>query len=158
MLSKEGGLLATLILKGDLTMKNIGIALLLIAVLSAGIIIGCSDDKSSEEVLCDSLSELNVAVQNVNSITIGTSIDQAQEYQDQLQSAWEDTANAAEDVAYDKWDEVKAAYDDLISSLDSISGETTIQQALPSIQAALNEFRTSLEEMESVECNSTDKQ
>lgn len=139
-------------------MKKISIALLLIAVLSAGITIGCSDNKSSEEVLCDSLSELNVAVQNVNSITIGTSIDQAQEYQDQLQSAWEDTANAAKDVAYDRWDEVQAAYDDLISSLDNISGETTILQALPSIQAALNEFWASLDEMESVECNSTDTQ
>lgn len=140
-------------------MKKILISLLLIAALAGVAVILVAvfsdNDKSAEEKFCDSLPALHEAFENVKSITIETDAEQAEKYKNDLKSAWDDTATAAKELASEKWDDVAAAYDELRSSLNSISDANSIEEALPDIKAAITEFGTTLGEMESVNCNTT---
>ncbi len=137
-------------------MKKILISLFILLAIVAVAVPACSSSTAdSTQAFCTSLQNLAGAALNVKSINASTSVDQAKQYQANLQSAWNDTVNAKKDLNVSKYNDLQSAYNQLTSSLGSISGSSTVAQALPSIQAALTSFNANLDAIRTTTCSFT---
>jgi hypothetical protein len=111
--------------------------------------------EDSTAAFCQSLQELAVAEANVRSIDVNTSVDQAKQYGQELQTAWNNMVSARQNLAVDKFDELQNAYNELRSTIDGLSGEQSVAQALPTIRTALTTFEANLNEIRTTVCSIT---
>ena len=90
---------------------------------------------------------------NVESIDANTSVDQVRQYEEELRTAWDNMINARADLEYARFQEFEAAYRELADSLGQISGDVTVAEALPSVQAATTTFEAELTEIRTTVCD-----
>jgi cell division protein FtsX len=135
-------------------MEKIGLSLLIILLVMAVILPACTTSTTeSTEAFCDSLQELAAAWANVESIDANTSVDQVRQYEEELRTAWDNMINARADLEYARFQEFEAAYRELADSLGQISGDVTVAEALPSVQAATTTFEAELTEIRTTVCD-----
>jgi hypothetical protein len=137
-------------------MKKIYFLVVSLLLIVAVVVPACSSStEDNTQAFCQSLQELAAAEANVKSINANTSVDQARQYKEELQTAWNNTVNAKKDLSISKYNDLESSYNQLASSLNSISGSQTVAQALPSIQTAAATFDATLNEIRTTTCSFT---
>jgi vacuolar-type H+-ATPase catalytic subunit A/Vma1 len=114
-----------------------------------------SSTEDNTQTFCDSLAALARAEANVRSINANTTVEQADQYRQELKNAWNDAVNAKKNLTVSKYNDLEASYRELESSLNSLEGSQTVAQALPSIQAAMATFDANLNEIRTTVCSYT---
>jgi hypothetical protein len=134
-------------------MKKLLISLVILVALALITVPACTSSTSDNtQAFCQSLATLAVAEANLKSINATTSVDQARQYLQAFQSAWNDMVNAKQDMAVSKYSDLQNSYFQLTSSLNSMSGSQSVAQALPTIQAAVVSFDANLNAIRTTTC------
>ncbi len=137
-------------------MKKILFSVIILLLIVGLILPACSSSTSdTTAAFCNSLASLAQAEAQVRSINATTTVDQAKQYQQNLQNAWNDVVNAKKDLTVSKYSDLQNSYNQLISSLSGISGSSTVAQALPSIQSAVATFDSNLNSIRQTTCSFT---
>jgi hypothetical protein len=140
-------------------MKKLLLLLVLVMLMLVGTVVApaCTSSSTASDTtaFCNSLQNLAAAEAQVRTINASTSVDQAQQYYQDLQDAWSATVEAKQNLNVSKYSDLQNSYNELKSSLDGISGSQSVAQALPSIQAALVTFNADLNEIRTTTCSFT---
>ncbi len=137
-------------------MKKLLLSLVILILVVAAVVPACSSSTSDNTAaFCSSLQNLAAAEAQVKSINASTTVDQAKQYNQNLQNAWNDAVNAKGNLTVSKFQDLQNAYNTLKSSLDSVSGSSTVAQALPTIQSALATFDSNLNQIRTTTCTFT---
>jgi hypothetical protein len=136
--------------------KTILLSLLTLLLVGGMLLPACSSStQDNTQVFCDSLAALAKAEANVRSINASTTVDQANQYRQDLKNAWNDTVNAKKNLTVSKYNDLEASYNELASSLNGLEGSQTVAEALPSIQSAMATFDANLNEIRTTTCSFT---
>jgi tetratricopeptide (TPR) repeat protein len=110
---------------------------------------GCSQPTSqeAEASLCEALSELDQAMQNLESINETATVGELKAAEDQVTEAMKNVETAAADLDSARKAELQTAYDNLENAVRSIPDDATIQEGLASITEERMAFRQAWENM-----------
>ncbi len=137
-------------------MKKILLAILTLILALAVIVPACSSSTSDNTTaFCNSLQNLAVAYANVKNLNATTTVDQAKQSINQLQSAWDATVSAKGNLNASKFSDLQNSYNQLKSSLGGLSGSQTVAQAWPTVQAAFTSFQANLDAVRTTTCHFT---
>ena len=127
--------------------------LLLLTLILGLVISACTPSAATAKTqFCTSLAGLVQAANNVKSITKETTVDQAKQYVNTYQAAWQNVVNANRTLKAAQFDELQNAYNTMNKSIASISGQTSIEAAVPQIQAAWTEFTVAANNVSGANC------
>jgi len=127
----------------------IALILLLAVPLSA-----CGNDSTTDakKAFCDTLPPLKSAADNVKSISATTSVDQAKQYGNDLQKAWDNTKTSAAKLADVQVGDIQDAYDEMIREINSITDQASVAAAQAQIQASTAKFEASYSKTTTTVC------
>jgi len=129
--------------------STISILLLLMLVVT-----GCIS-KSLEEAqvdFCQALATYGAAVDDLQNVNAGTSVEELQSARDDVADAQEDVKDAAGDLRAAKIRAAEDAWDNTQESIDDISGDATLAEAAATIRGQAFILATEIDKIASVTC------
>ncbi len=104
---------------------------------------GCvqPSEEEAEAQLCQDLEDLGVALQNMENISVSSSVGDIRDAQDQVQSAMESVRSSADQVANIRVDELNAAYEDLDQAVQGLPDDATVVEAIQTIRPEIQAVR-----------------
>jgi hypothetical protein len=121
--------------------------------------IACSDDDDTtpsdvstavgqaggaESELCTSLEDFDAAVSDAQGLDANSTVDEAEQAQEDVTSAWEQVQDAAGDVAAAALNALETAQQALQDALDNVSGSDTIGAAADEISSQTEQIDEAL--------------
>lgn len=128
-------------------------AILLVAVALG--VAACSSTSTEEAAanLCSSLSSLESSIGQVSSLSIDSSVDDAEAAYDSVASAWDNVKDDAEVVNESAAQEADDAVASLDDALNDISGDSSIGDAVAQALTAIQAFGAAVQSIDdSITC------
>lgn len=133
-------------------MKRIGKLVVLFMVLAAVAVgvVGCGDEPTADEArqqLVTDLDAFKATVTSMEGLTATSSVDEWQAAKADALAAWEKVVLSAADVKEAEVGQVETAWDNLAKSVDDLSGDATVQEAMPTLTDELTALKTAYEDL-----------
>ncbi len=112
------------------------------------LILGCSvagcvqpSQQEAEAQLCQGLAELGAALQNMDNLTVSSSVGDIRDAQAQVQSAMENVRSSASQLANIRIDDLNAAYENLAQTVQSLPDDANVVEAVQTLRPQVQAVR-----------------
>ena len=118
-----------------------------ILVLGAAVLLLCAagctqpSPEEAEAQLCADLSELDAAVQELESLDETASVGEVRAAEDNITQAWNNVRNSAQTVEEVNTDQLEAAYNDLDSAVQDLPDDITVSEAMTQLQPYIDSVK-----------------
>jgi hypothetical protein len=102
----------------------------------------------AESEVCADLNTLESALSGVTGLAPSSTVDQAEDVQNEVEEAFDDVRSSVEDLNESRVDALETAHDAFRATIDDLDGDQTLSQAAATILSMANEIRNSLSGIE----------
>ena len=128
--------------------RFVAVAVVLAALLVA--VAACGEEQTAEEAkeqLIADLQAFDASAQKLTSLTVSSTVDEAQAAKDEVQAAWDKVVESAADVEDAQIGNVDTAWDDLAKAIDDLPGDAAIGEAAASLKPHLDAVRAAYDDL-----------
>lgn len=131
--------------------KVVKLAAVVMVVLALALaVVGCGNEETTEEAkaqLVTDLEAFQTTVTTLQGLSATSTVDEWQSAKDDAASAWTKVVESAADVKEAEVGQVETAWGDLEQSINDLSGDATIQEALPTLTEELTTLKAAYEDL-----------
>ena len=107
----------------------------------------------AKQQFCDSLNNLNAAVDKLQSVDANTSVDEAKEAKEKVAKAWDKLAKSSKLLKNVQLKESEDAYKEITKAVDkAISGDSTLGESAKTIAAGAQKLGATLKVINTTVC------
>jgi hypothetical protein len=129
------------------------LAILLTLVLAVFLSACGTSVADAKQQFCDSLNNLNTAVEKLQSVDANTSVDEAKQAKEEVAKAWDELAKSSKLLKNVQLKESEGAYKEITKAVDkAISGDSTLGDSAKTIAAGAQKLDATLKVINTTVC------
>jgi len=129
------------------------LAILLTLVLAVFLSACGTSVADAKQQFCDSLNNLNTAVEKLQSVDANTSVDEVKQAKEEVAKAWDELAKSSKLLKNVQLKESEGAYKEITKAVDkAISGDSTLGDSAKTIAAGAQKLDATLKVINTTVC------
>ena len=129
--------------------------ILVLVMAAAFVVAACSSTEDAVDAYCDDLSSLASALQEGQSLTASSTVDDVQQVRDDVTSAYDDAVSSAQDVDDAVTGEIQSAQQAFSDAVGAIPDDSSVSDGLAAVQTAWTQYVSAVDAaISQVNCSS----